>query len=176
MVRRDIGRVYVQLFDTALANWYGEPAGMCVHAEMCGLQVALEHTGDLYCCDHFVEPNYLLGNITETPMQQLITASKQMKFGQDKRDTLTQYCRDCDVRFACNGGCPKDRFATSPYGERGAALPVSQLQGVLSSRSSDANDGQPPGRRPCARRADTNLRRRRRPARPQRTMHLRQRP
>ena len=118
-VRRDIGRVYVQMFDTALANWYGEPGGMCVHAETCGLQLALEHTGDLYCCDHFVEPDYLLGNITETPMQQLITSSKQVKFGQDKRDTLTRYCLDCDVRFACNGGCPKDRFATSPYGEPG---------------------------------------------------------
>jgi uncharacterized protein len=118
-VRRDIGRVYVQLFDTALANFYGEPPGMCVHAETCGLQVALEHTGDLYCCDHFVEPDYLLGNISETPMQQLITSSQQTRFGQDKRDTLTRYCRDCDVRFACNGGCPKDRFATSPCGERG---------------------------------------------------------
>jgi serine-type anaerobic sulfatase-maturating enzyme len=118
-VRRDIGRVYVQLFDTALANWYGERAGMCVHAETCGLQVALEHNGDLYCCDHFVEPDYLLGNIAETPMQQLITSPQQTKFGQDKRDTLTRYCLECDVRFACNGGCPKDRFATSPYGESG---------------------------------------------------------
>ncbi|HME02129.1 MAG TPA: anaerobic sulfatase maturase [Solirubrobacteraceae bacterium] len=118
-VRHDIGRVYVQMFDTALANFHGEPSGMCVHAETCGLQLALEHNGDLYCCDHFVEPHYLLGNIAETPMQQLITSSKQVKFGQDKRDTLTQYCLDCDVRFACNGGCPKDRFATSPYGESG---------------------------------------------------------
>jgi uncharacterized protein len=118
-VRGDIGRVYVQMFDTALANWVGEPAGMCVHAETCGLQLALEHNGDLYCCDHFVEPDYLLGNITQTPMQALIASPKQTKFGQDKRDTLTQYCLDCDVRFACNGGCPKDRFATSPYGESG---------------------------------------------------------
>ena len=116
-VRHDIGRVYVQMFDTALANCVGEPAGMCVHAETCGLQLALEHNGDLYCCDHFVEPDYLLGNITETPMQQLVASSQQTKFGQDKRDTLTRYCLDCDVRFACNGGCPKDRFATSPYGE-----------------------------------------------------------
>ena len=75
-VRRDIGRVYVQMFDTALANWVGEPAGMCVHAETCGLQLALEHNGDLYCCDHFVEPDYLLGNITETPMRQLVASSK----------------------------------------------------------------------------------------------------
>ena len=92
---------------------------MCVHAETCGLQLALEHNGDLYCCDHFVEPDHLLGNIAETPIQELIASSQQTRFGQDKRDTLTRYCRECDVRFACHGGCPKDRFATSPYGESG---------------------------------------------------------
>ncbi len=118
-VRRDIGTIYVQMFDTALANWVGEPAGMCVHAETCGLQLALEHNGDLYCCDHFVEPDFLLGNIAQTPMAELVASATQKQFGQDKRDTLTRYCLDCDVRFACNGGCPKDRFATSPYGENG---------------------------------------------------------
>ena len=118
-VRRDIGRVYVQMFDTALANWVGEPGGMCVHAETCGLQVALEHGGDLYCCDHYVEPDYLLGNITQTDMRELVASPRQKDFGQHKRDSLTRYCLDCDVRFACNGGCPKDRFAVSPYGEPG---------------------------------------------------------
>jgi uncharacterized protein len=118
-VRRDIGTVYVQMFDTALANWYGEPGGMCVHAKTCGLQVAIEHTGDLYSCDHFVEPNHLLGNIQDKHMLKLIASPQQRKFGQDKHDTLTRFCRECDVRFACNGGCPKDRFATSPYGEPG---------------------------------------------------------
>jgi len=118
-VRRDIGTVYVQMFDTALASWAGEGAGMCVHAETCGSQLALEHNGDLYSCDHFVEPRYKLGNIRELPMLDMVASKQQRKFGQDKRDTLTQYCRDCDVRFACNGGCPKDRFATSPYGEPG---------------------------------------------------------
>ncbi len=118
-VRRDIGDVYVQMFDTALANWVGEPGAMCVHAETCGLQLALEHNGDLYCCDHFVEPGYLLGNITHTHMGELVASPRQQQFGQDKRDTLTQYCLECDVRFACNGGCPKDRFATSPLGEPG---------------------------------------------------------
>jgi uncharacterized protein len=117
--RRDIGTVYVQMFDTALASFYGEPGGMCVHAETCGLQVALEHNGDLYSCDHYVEPGYLLGNIKDKHMLELIVLPQQAKFGQDKRDTLTRYCRDCDVRFACNGGCPKDRFAASPYGEPG---------------------------------------------------------
>ena len=118
-VRRDIGTVYVQMFDTALANFYGEPGGMCVHAKTCGLQLAIEHTGDLYSCDHYVEPDYLLGNINDKHMLELIVSPQQTKFGQDKFDTLTQYCLDCDVRFACNGGCPKDRFATSPYGEEG---------------------------------------------------------
>ena len=118
-VRRDIGTVYVQMFDTALANWVGEGGGMCVHAETCGLQLAIEHNGDLYSCDHFVEPGYLLGNIKEQHMLTMVASQQQRKFGEDKRDTLTQFCLDCDVRFACNGGCPKDRFAVSPYGEPG---------------------------------------------------------
>ena len=118
-VRHDIGAVYVQMFDTALANWYGEPGGMCVHAETCGEQVALEHNGDLYSCDHFVEPGYLLGNIGDRTMPELVSLPQQQAFGQNKRDTLTKFCLDCDVRVVCNGGCPKDRFATSPYGEPG---------------------------------------------------------
>ena len=176
-VRHDIGRVYVQMFDTALANWVGEPAGMCVHAETCGLQLALEHNGDLYCCDHFVEPDYLLGNIAETPMQQLITSSKQVKFGQDKRDTLTRYCLDCDVRFACNGGCPKDRFATSPYGESRPALPLPQLQELLPPRRpTHAHHGRPACHQPRTGRADDRVRQGGRPPGPQRAVHLRQRP
>ena len=118
-VRHDIGTVYVQMFDTALANFYGEGGGMCVHAETCGQQLALEHNGDLYSCDHFVEPGYLLGNIGDRTMLELVALPQQLKFGQDKRDSLTRFCLDCDVRVACNGGCPKDRFATSPYGEPG---------------------------------------------------------
>jgi len=118
-VRHDIGTVYVQAFDTALASWYGEGGGMCVHAETCGQQLALEHNGDMYSCDHFVEPGYLLGNIKNKTMLELVALPQQRKFGQDKHDTLTKFCLDCDVRFACNGGCPKDRFATSPYGEPG---------------------------------------------------------
>jgi len=111
-VRHDIGTVYVQMFDTALANWYGEPGAMCVHAETCGQQLALEHNGDVYSCDHYVEPGYLLGNIKEKRLLDLVALPQQRTFGLDKRDTLTQFCRDCDVRVACNGGCPKDRFAT----------------------------------------------------------------
>ncbi|MGZ4132682.1 MAG: anaerobic sulfatase maturase [Actinomycetota bacterium] len=118
-VRRDIGEVYVQMFDVALANWYGEPPGLCVHSETCGLALALEHTGDLYSCDHFVEPAYKLGNIRESRMIDLIVLPQQRAFGQAKRDTLPSYCRECDVRFACHGGCPKDRFTTTPGGEPG---------------------------------------------------------
>ncbi len=118
-VRSDVGRVYVQAFDDALASWYGEPGSLCIHAETCGTQLALEHNGDLYSCDHYVEPDYLLGNIADKHLLDLVALPQQRAFGEAKRDTLTRYCLDCPVRFACNGGCPKDRFATSPYGEPG---------------------------------------------------------
>ena len=118
-VRRDVGEVFVQMFDVALANWYGEPPGLCVHSETCGLALALEHTGDLYSCDHYVEPGYRLGNIRETRMIDLIVLPQQRAFGDAKRDTLPTFCIECDVRFACHGGCPKDRFALTPDGEPG---------------------------------------------------------
>jgi uncharacterized protein len=118
-VRHDIASVYVQMFDVALANWYGEPSGLCVFSKMCGTALALEHNGDLYSCDHFVEPAYRLGNITQTHMIELIASDQQVKFGRDKFDTLPQYCLDCDVRFACHGACPKDRFITTPDGQPG---------------------------------------------------------
>jgi serine-type anaerobic sulfatase-maturating enzyme len=118
-VRRDVGTVYVQMFDVALANWVGEPPGLCIHSETCGLALALEHTGDLYSCDHFVEPRHKLGNIQDTPMLELVSSEQQRKFGLDKRDALPKYCLDCDVRFACHGGCPKDRFITTPDGDPG---------------------------------------------------------
>jgi uncharacterized protein len=118
-VRNDVASVYVQMFDVALANWHGEPPSLCIHSETCGLALALEHTGDLYSCDHFVEPAYRLGNIRETPMLKLVASQQQFSFGQDKRDTLPQYCLDCDVRFVCHGGCPKDRFISTPDGEPG---------------------------------------------------------
>ncbi len=118
-VRHDVGEVYVQLFDVALANWVGEPPSLCIHSETCGLALALEHTGDLYCCDHFVEPAYRLGNIRETHMLELVASQRQRQFGLDKRDTLPSTCLECDVRFACHGGCPKDRFLATPDGEPG---------------------------------------------------------
>ena len=118
-LQNDVGDVYVQHFDVALANWYGEPSGLCVFSETCGLAVALEHNGDLYSCDHYVEPDYLLGNINDTPMIELIASDKQVAFGQAKRDDLPEFCRSCEVRFACHGGCPKNRFTKTPDGEDG---------------------------------------------------------
>ena len=118
-VRHDVGKVYVQLFDVTLANWVGEPPGLCVHSETCGLALALEHTGDLYSCDHFVEPRYKLGNIKQQHMLELVASDRQRQFGLDKRETLPRYCLECDVRFACHGGCPKDRFTRTPDGEAG---------------------------------------------------------
>ncbi|HQR28497.1 MAG TPA: anaerobic sulfatase maturase [Nocardioides sp.] len=119
--RHDVGDVFVSMFDTALAHWMGlHQMGLCVHARTCGDAVALEHNGDLYSCDHYVEPDYLLGNIADgRTLLELLDSPQQRAFGAAKLDTLPAYCRHCDVRFACNGGCPKDRFLLTPDGEPG---------------------------------------------------------
>ena len=117
-VRHDVGTVYIQMFDVTLGSWVGQH-NLCIFAPTCGNALALEHTGDLYSCDHYVEPDYLLGNIKDTPMIELLMSPKQIKFGQDKRDTLPRYCQECEVRFACNGGCPRNRFIHTPDGEPG---------------------------------------------------------
>ncbi len=118
-VKQDIAKVYVQIFDVSLANWHGEPSGLCVHSKTCGGALAIEHNGDLYSCDHFVTPQNKLGNIKEKHMLELVGSDQQVKFGNDKFDTLPKYCRECEVRFACHGGCPKDRFIKTPDGESG---------------------------------------------------------
>jgi len=118
-VRRDVGTVYVQMFDVALASWIGAPTGLCIHSETCGTALALEHNGDLYSCDHFVEPTYRLGNISDQHMITLVASPQQLAFGQRKHDSLPHVCRTCDVRFVCHGGCPKDRFISVPDGELG---------------------------------------------------------
>ena len=117
-VRRDVGKVFVQLFDVTLEAYFGRHL-LCIHAPTCGYGPALEHNGDVYTCDHFVEPGQKLGNIATTPLIDLVASPQMRKFGDDKRDRLTQQCRQCDVRFLCNGGCPKDRFALSKDGEPG---------------------------------------------------------
>ena len=118
-VRRDVGEVFVQMFDAALASWYGVAPALCIFGETCGDAVALEHNGDLYSCDHFVDPEHLLGNITETHMVELLASPAQRSFGTAKRDTLPRLCRECPVLFACRGECPKNRVALTPDGEAG---------------------------------------------------------
>ncbi len=118
-VRHDVGQVFVQMFDAALASWVGAPPALCIFSETCGGALALEHNGDLYSCDHFVEPDYLLGNIQESRMIDLVASDQQLQFGQAKRDSLPRYCRECEVRFACHGECPKNRFIETPDGEAG---------------------------------------------------------
>jgi uncharacterized protein len=117
-VRHDVGRVFVQLFDVTLEACFGRYR-LCIHAPTCGAGPALEHNGDLYACDHYVEPGYRLGNIQETPLEALVASPALQRFGQDKRDTLTRQCRVCPVRGVCHGGCPKDRFARAADGEPG---------------------------------------------------------
>ncbi len=118
-VSRDVGKVFVQIFDVALAAWAGAPSGICAFSETCGTALAMEHNGDMYSCDHFVEPKYLLGNIRDKEMARLAGSAKQQKFGRDKLDLLPEYCRGCNVRFVCNGECPKNRFIKTPEGEPG---------------------------------------------------------
>jgi uncharacterized protein len=118
-VRHDIGRVFVQLFDTALVNWIGGPPTMCVFSETCGSALALEHNGDLYSCDHYVYPEYRLGNILNQSIGDMVRSERQQAFGTAKRDSLPGYCRRCEFRFACHGECPKHRFMTTPDGEPG---------------------------------------------------------
>jgi len=118
-VVRDVGTVFVQMFDAALSSWVGAPPAVCIFGETCGNALTVEHTGDVYSCDHFVEPAYLLGNIRETHLLTMVASPEQRKFGTDKRDTLPMYCRECPVRFACHGECPRNRFIETPSGEPG---------------------------------------------------------
>ena len=117
-VRRDVGKVFVQIFDVSLGSWIGQH-NLCIFSPTCGNALALEHTGDLYSCDHYVEPGFLLGNIKETHMLELVASEQQRKFGQDKYDTLPKFCQECEVLFACYGGCPRNRFIETPGGEPG---------------------------------------------------------
>jgi len=118
-LRHDVGRVFVRDFDQALAAWLGVGATLCVYAPQCGRSLALEHNGDVYACDHFVEPAHRLGNIHQTPLAELADSTAQGQFGRDKAATLPGFCLRCPVRFACNGGCPKDRFLAAPDGQPG---------------------------------------------------------
>ena len=117
-VRNDVGKTYVQIFDATLAQWCGLPPGVCALAETCGDALVVEHNGDVYSCDHFVYPEYLLGNIRETSLKSIYDSGKRLRFGLEKRNALPAECLACKYFFACHGECPKHRFDTGADGCR----------------------------------------------------------
>ena len=118
-VRHDVGQVFVMNFEWALTAWLGEPSPVCIFSRQCGRAVALEHDGSVFACDHYVYPEYRLGNVLDDDLGRMVGRSVASGFGPHKETSLPRYCRECDVRDACWGGCPKHRFATTPDGEPG---------------------------------------------------------
>lgn len=118
-VKEDVGTYFIQLFDATLANWMGVQPGICTLDKTCGHAGVMEFNGDVYCCDHFVFPQYRLGNIHSKTLVEMLYSEKQQKFGQDKFDTLPTQCKQCKYLFACNGECPKNRFSKTSTGENG---------------------------------------------------------
>jgi uncharacterized protein len=157
-IKTDVGRVFVQHFDSALANWAGAPAGICIFSEKCGRALAVEHNGDVYSCDHYVYPRYQLGNLMNTTLASLVDSPQQKAFGEAKSATLPRYCRECPVRFACHGECPKHRFLKTPAGEPGLNYlcagykkffthidsPMKTMAALLAMRQAPANIMQMP--------------------------------
>ena len=118
-VKRDVGKYFVQLFDATLANWCGEPPGVCTMSAECGNVGVMEHNGDVYSCDHFVFPPFRLGNIRRQTVGELMYSRRQQKFARMKRHMLPQQCQECRFLFACHGECPKNRLLTDCYGQPG---------------------------------------------------------
>ena len=117
-IKTDVGSIYVTTFDVALGSWLGQH-NSCVVSPTCGAALAMEHNGDVYSCDHYVEPDHYLGNINDTPLGTLVSSEKQRRFGHAKYETLPNYCKKCPVLFACYGECPRNRFILTPDGEPG---------------------------------------------------------
>ena len=118
-VRNDVGEYFVQIFDSTLAGWMGVPPSLCSMGETCGHAGVMEFNGDVYACDHYVFPEFKLGNIYQDTLTNMMYSERQMRFGNNKRDLLTRQCRECDFLFACHGECPRNRFAQSRDGEDG---------------------------------------------------------
>ncbi|MCL6097908.1 MAG: anaerobic sulfatase-maturation protein [Bacteroidetes bacterium] len=118
-VSNDVGKYFVQTFDVALEAWFGLEPSLCLFSKTCGNALAIEHNGDLYSCDHYVFPENKLGNILENPLLSMVRSKQQTDFGNDKKDKLPKYCRECNVKFVCNGECPKNRFLITKDGEYG---------------------------------------------------------
>ena len=118
-VKADVGQIFVQLFDATLANWAGKPPGICSMSPTCGRAAVMEANGDVYSCDHFVFPEYRLGNIRQQSLTEMLYGDRQQQFGRSKRTSLPRQCRECRFLFACHGECPKNRFTKDRYGEDG---------------------------------------------------------
>ena len=118
-IEHDVGSYFVQIFDATLANWVGQTPGLCTFAKTCGHAGAMEHNGDVYACDHFVFPEYKLGNLRTQTLTEMMYSPAQLAFGKSKRTSLPRQCRECRFLFACNGECPKNRFETDAYGQPG---------------------------------------------------------
>lgn len=118
-VKNDVGEYFIQIFDSTLANWIGEQPGVCSMAKTCGHAGVIEFNGDVYSCDHFVFPEYKLGNIYQKTLVEMMYSDRQLEFGQMKQKSLPGQCKECEFLFACNGDCPKNRFARTATGEPG---------------------------------------------------------
>lgn len=118
-IKKDVGEVFVQIFDATLANWAGKEPGLCTLSTSCGHAAAMEHNGDVYSCDHFVFPEHKIGNIHDSTIIELMNSERQQRFGASKLGMLPTQCRKCEYKFACNGECPRNRFAISDNGEGG---------------------------------------------------------
>ena len=118
-VRHDVGKTFVEIFDCTLANWMGVLPGICAYSKECGHAGVMEHNGDVYSCDHFVFPEYKLGNIREQSLIDMLYGEKQQAFSRLKHTSLPRQCKECDMEFACHGECPKNRFEKDKYGEQG---------------------------------------------------------
>ena len=118
-VRHDVGKTFVEIFDCTLANWMGVLPGICAYSKECGHAGVMEHNGDVYSCDHFVFPEYKLGNIRDQSLIDMLYGEKQQAFSRLKHTSLPRQCKECDMEFACHGECPKNRFEKDKYGEPG---------------------------------------------------------
>jgi uncharacterized protein len=118
-VRNDIGKIFIQLFDESVRPFLGMEHALCIYRETCGDVPVVEHNGDFYSCDHYVSPEYKIGNIFEQTLAEMVEDPRQREFGKNKWTSLPRYCRECEVLSMCNGGCPKDRVINTPDGEAG---------------------------------------------------------
>ena len=118
-VRKDVGKIFVEIFDCTLANWMGISPGICAYSKECGHAGVMEHNGDVYSCDHFVFPEYKLGNIRDHSLIDMLYGEQQQEFSRLKHSSLPRQCKECDMEFACHGECPKNRFMKDKYGDSG---------------------------------------------------------